>query len=64
MLTIEFVTFIICIKNNISHIILFLANGDFCHLLITFANSLDPDQESWSGSKLFDTLESVPERFF
>ena len=20
------------------------ANGDFCHLLITFANSLDPDQ--------------------
>ena len=23
---------------------LFLARGDFCHLLITFANSLDPDQ--------------------
>ena len=22
----------------------FLASGDFCHLLITFANSLDPDQ--------------------
>ena len=22
-----------------------LASGDFCHLLITFANSLDPDQE-------------------
>ena len=21
----------------------FLLNGDFCHLLITFANSLDPD---------------------
>ena len=23
----------------------FLANGNFCHLLITFANSLDPDQD-------------------
>ena len=23
----------------------FLASGDFCHLLITFANSLDPDKE-------------------
>ena len=23
----------------------FLASGDFCHLLITFANSLDPDQD-------------------
>ena len=23
----------------------FLARGDFCHLLITFANSLDPDQD-------------------
>ena len=22
----------------------FLASGDFCHLLITFANSLEPDQ--------------------
>ena len=22
----------------------FLASGNFCHLLITFANSLDPDQ--------------------
>ena len=22
-----------------------LASGDFCHLLITFANSLDPDQD-------------------
>ena len=21
-----------------------VASGDFCHLLITFANSLDPDQ--------------------
>ena len=23
----------------------FLAGDDFCHLLITFANSLDPDQD-------------------
>ena len=23
----------------------FLASDDFCHLLITFANSLDPDQD-------------------
>ena len=23
----------------------FLANGDFCRLLLTFANSLDPDQD-------------------
>ena len=22
-----------------------VASGDFCHLLIAFANSLDPDQE-------------------
>ena len=34
--------------------------GDFCCLLITFANSLDPDQ-SRSGSKLFDTL-MVPKK--
>ena len=44
----------------------FLAIGDFCHLLITFTNSLDQDQDqqnsgleicwSWSGSKLLDTL--------
>ena len=28
----------------------FLASGDFCYQLITFANSLDPDQECWSWS--------------
>ena len=37
-----------------------LAGGDFCHLLITFANSRDPDHE-WQEvtkvvSKLFDTV--------
>ena len=41
----------------------FIASSDFCHLLITFANSLD--RQSWSGSKPFDTLiYSVPERIF
>ena len=34
----------------------FLASGDFCRLLITFANSLDPDQDQQN--------QSVPERFF
>ena len=24
---------------------LFFASGDFCHLTITFVNSLDPDQD-------------------
>ena len=31
----------------------FLASSDFCHLLITFANSLDPDQDGQNvGSDL------------
>ena len=37
----------------------FPASGDFCRLLITFANSLNPDQARQDGrseSKLFDTL--------
>ena len=36
----------------------FPASGNFYCLLITFGNSLDPDQKcwAWSGSKLFDTL--------
>ena len=38
-----------------------LVSKDFCHLLITFANSKDPDLEreecrSWSWSKRIDTL--------
>ena len=34
-------------------------------VLINFANSLDPDQDRQSGSKLFDTLiVRDPERFF
>ena len=37
------------------------ASGNFCHLLITFANSLDPDQACQNvgpdlDPKLFDTL--------
>ena len=39
----------------------FLASSDFCRLLITFANSLDPDQDRQNvgpdeAPKLFDTL--------
>ena len=40
-----------------------LASSDFCHLLITFANSLDPDQDDnesvlgyRSGYNEFDSL--------
>ena len=43
----------------------FHASGNFCRLLTTYANSLDPDQKrrARSGSKLFDT-DGNPERFF
>ena len=39
----------------------FLASSDICHLLITLANSLDPDQDGQNvgpdlDPKLFDTL--------
>ena len=42
----------------------FLASNNICHLLITFANSLDPGQDwqivsPFSGSKPFDTRDSV-----
>ena len=41
----------------------FLASGDFCRLLKTFANSLNPDQDSPVGPDLdpnhFDTLMIV-----
>ena len=45
----------------------FLASRDFCHLQLTFANSLEPDQNRQNdGSDLdpncFDTLIRVPER--
>ena len=40
----------------------FLASDDFCHLLITFANSLDPDQDRCF--KLFDTLIVFLKEFF
>ena len=47
----------------------FLASGDFCHLLITFVNSLDPDQDWHSvGFDLdpndFDTLIEFLKEFF
>ena len=45
------------------------ASGKFCHLLITFANSLDPDQTqhsvgAWSGSKVFGTLVLFLKEYF
>ena len=47
------------------------ADDDFCHLLITFTNSLDPDQDrhvdprsgptcrSWSAYTVFNTLMAL-----
>ena len=32
----------------------FLASGSFCHLLIAFANSLDPDQARQNGEPDLD----------
>ena len=49
----------------------FFASGDFCCLLIMFANSLDPNHDqhltecpSWSGTKAFDTLIVFLKEFF
>ena len=52
----------------------FLANSNyFCHLLINFANSLDPDQDRQNASPDLDRPDmdqtvclcgSVPERIF
>ena len=38
------------------------ASGDLCHLLITFTNSLDPDQNVGPDldPKLFDSIEKNP----
>ena len=41
---------IICESSFGSDINYFLASGDFCILLITFANSLDPDQDRQNDS--------------
>ena len=38
------------------HIHSFPASVEFHRILITFENSLDPDQARRSGSKLFDAL--------
>ena len=46
----------------------FIAWGDFCHLLITFAISLDPDQDRQSAGPDLNpnclTLDCIPERIF
>ena len=49
--------------------ILCASRKNFCHLLIPFANSLDPDQDqhpsqSCSASKPFDTLIVFLKEFF
>ena len=48
------------VKNNLKSLNASLASGNFCCLLITFANSLDQDQVRSSGPYLdpnyFDTL--------
>ena len=49
--------------------ILCASRKSFCHLLIPFANSLDPDQDqhpsqSFSASKPFDTLIVFLTEFF
>ena len=36
-----------------------LANGDFCRLLITFANSLDPDQDRQNGPILVHVIPDL-----
>ena len=41
----------------------FFASGDFCHLLIIFARSGLIECQSWSGSKLFDSLISFQKEF-
>ena len=38
------------------------ASSDFCCRLITFANSLDPDQDRHSGSKQCDALKEFCEK--
>ena len=40
------------------------ANGHFCLLLITFANSLDPDQDQQSVGPDFYHSDSDSERIF
>ena len=47
----------------------FLASGDFCHLLITFANRLDPDQDGQDVSPGLDPncltpSDGIPEFFW
>ena len=43
----------------------FLASGDFCHLQITFANSLDPDQDRQNvGPDLVPNCLTLIKEFF
>ena len=62
--------FIVLPENSYWSLNSFLASGDFCHLLIMFANSLVQDQDwlsvgrSWSEYKLFDPLIFFLEKNF
>ena len=43
---------------------IFLHSGNFCFLLISFANSLDPDQDQQNVSPDLDPNDNLPERTF
>ena len=45
----EFIMFIVS-SSRPSFLNSFIASGHFCHLLIAFANSLDPDQDQQDDS--------------
>ena len=47
---------------KVGFIMILPSSGDFCRLLITFANSLIPEWRSWPGSELFDA-DGIPEGF-
>ena len=49
--------------NWVSKLNLFLASGAFCHVLITFANSLDPDQD-WQNVQSIWHSDGVYEILF
>ena len=48
------------IKRYLDHYTTLLASDDFCHLLITFANSLGPDQNVRPNMQSFVKLKPLP----
>ena len=55
-------------NNKIIYLSSFPASGNFCRLLITFANSLDPDQAQQNVGPDLDPnclrSDGIPERVF